>query len=212
MFGRRPVGDQRLIDRQRAAVGERRQQRFAAPLEARRQDPEAQPYAGALELVAQAGAHVLVEAPEHVVGAHDLRHLGAELGEQAGEFDRDIAAADHQQAPRKGRKVENLVRRDRELEPGKFGRRLRPRARRNEDVARADRAPVRQSQRVPVDDVRALLDQRRPGRVEAGAIGADRRAISHFSLPRGSASRSAAARLVQPKPAAAANSSAKRLA
>ena len=49
-----------------------------------------------LHLGAHMGADVLVEAAQDVVAAIDHRHVGAEAGEDAGEFQRDIAAAlDH---------------------------------------------------------------------------------------------------------------------
>ena len=49
-----------------------------------------------LHLGAHMGADVLVEAAQDVVAAIDHGHVGAEAGEDAGEFQRDIAAAlDH---------------------------------------------------------------------------------------------------------------------
>ena len=45
-------------------------------------------------------AHVVVEAAQDVVAAIDQRHLGAEAVEDAGELDRDIAAALDQDALR----------------------------------------------------------------------------------------------------------------
>ena len=52
-------------------------------------DPDAAP----LHLRAQMLAHVVVEAAQNIVAAIDQRHLGAEPMENAGELDRDIAAA-----------------------------------------------------------------------------------------------------------------------
>ena len=47
----------------------------------------------ALHLGAQMLAHILVEAAQDILAAIDQRHLAAEPGEDAGELDRDIAAA-----------------------------------------------------------------------------------------------------------------------
>ncbi len=73
--------------------------------------------AGALHLVAQAVAHVLVEAAQDVGAAQADMDLGAEALEQSRELHRDIAAADHQQAARKSGQVEDLVRGDGVFQP-----------------------------------------------------------------------------------------------
>ena len=103
-------GDQRLIDFDRLAVA--RASRAASPPRCSKRvgrQPKRSRTPARRQLVAQAVAHVLVEAAQHVVGAQHLGHLGAELGEQAGELDRDIAAPDHQQPPRKHWQIEDLV-------------------------------------------------------------------------------------------------------
>ena len=45
-------------------------------------------------------AHVVVEAAQDLLAAIDQRHLGAEAVEDAGELDRDVAAALDQDALR----------------------------------------------------------------------------------------------------------------
>ena len=83
-------------------------------------------------------AHILVEAAQELVAAVQQRDLAAEPGEDAGELDGDIAAADHQDALRQALEMEDLVRGDAELAAG--NRRLQGRmgAHRHEDVAGAD--------------------------------------------------------------------------
>ena len=49
--------------------------------------------AARFHLAAQMRAHVVVEAAQNVLAAIDERHLRAEPGEDAGELDRDVAAA-----------------------------------------------------------------------------------------------------------------------
>ena len=142
--------------------------------------PNRSSHAGASELVAQALAHVLVEAPEHVVGAHDFDHLGAEPGEQRGELDRDIAAADDQQPAGKGLEVEDLVGGNGVLEAGDRARRLGPRAGRDEDVPGARRSAAGEPDMMGVDQFGALLDQLDARLVEVGAI--DRGQARDFAL------------------------------
>ena len=61
-------------------------------------------------------AQVVVEAAQDVLAAIDQRHLRAEAVEDAGELDRDIAAALHQDALRQLLEVEGLVRGDHVLD------------------------------------------------------------------------------------------------
>ena len=74
--------------------------------------------AAAAHLVRQRDADVVVEAVEQFLAADDLDDLGAETVEDAGELDRDIAAADDDDAARQGGQVERLVRRDHMLDAG----------------------------------------------------------------------------------------------
>ena len=62
--------------------------------------------AAPLHFGAQMLAHVVVEAAQDVVAAIDQRHLGAEPVEDAGELDRDVAAALDQDALRQLRRDE----------------------------------------------------------------------------------------------------------
>ena len=104
----------------------------------------------------KARAHVLVEAAQDIVGAEDLRHLRAQTRENAGEFDRDIAAADDHQPLWKLLEVENLVRRNRQFDAGDRRVQGRRAASRDEDHARRHALAGRQPH-----GVRAL--EGRPG-------------------------------------------------
>src|SRR5208337_4589649 len=77
-----------------------------------RQQARPQVDPGLDEGVAQALAHGLVEAAQGVAGSKKPRDLGAEPRENAGEFHRYIAAADHGEALGKFFEVENLIRTD----------------------------------------------------------------------------------------------------
>jgi hypothetical protein len=63
-----------------------------------------------LHLVAHMDADILVEAAQHIVAAVDHRHVGTETREDAGELQRDIAAALDQDTPRQVRQMKYLVR------------------------------------------------------------------------------------------------------
>ena len=82
--------------------------------------------------LAERVAHILVEAAQELVAAVQKRDLAAEPGEDAGELDGDIAAADDQDALRQAFEMEDLVRGDAELAagnrpaPGSDGRRPPP--------------------------------------------------------------------------------------
>ena len=95
------------------------------------------PDAVLLHVDAQMLAHVVVEAAQDVFAAIDQRHLGAEAGKDAGEFDRDIAAALDHDAARQLRQMERLVRRDGVLDAGNFVAIARRAAGRDQDVRRA---------------------------------------------------------------------------
>jgi hypothetical protein len=60
-------------------------------------------------------AHLAIEAAQDLLAAIELGHRGAEAVEDRGELAGDVAAADHDQALRKRRQVEDLVRADRHL-------------------------------------------------------------------------------------------------
>ena len=67
---------------------------------------------------AERDADVVVEAVEQLLAADQLDDLGAEPVEDAGELDRDVAAADDDDAPRQRRQIERLVRGDGVLDAG----------------------------------------------------------------------------------------------
>ena len=62
--------------------------------------------------------HIIVEAAQDIVAAIDDRHVGAQAGKDAGEFERDIAAALDDDVLRKLLQMEGLVRGDRVLDAG----------------------------------------------------------------------------------------------
>ena len=69
------------------------------------------PDAALLHLDAQVLAHVVVEAAQNILAAIDQRHVRAETGKDAGELDRDVAAALDHHAARQFRQMKRLVRR-----------------------------------------------------------------------------------------------------
>ena len=85
--------------------------------------------AAAFHLRAQMLPDVVVEPAQDVVAAIDQRHLGAEPVEDAGELERDVAAALDENAPGQLREMKRLVRGDHVLEAGDLARRHRARRR-----------------------------------------------------------------------------------
>ena len=123
--------------------------------------------------VAHACTHVAIEATQHIVGAHGLVDRGAKAREDAGEFDRDIAAADNQQALREHRQVEDLVRADRMFEAGHGGLKRRCGARRHQNEFRADLAPIgEQTHAVGPDHFGSAFHHADTGALEIGAVDA----------------------------------------
>ena len=134
--GQATCRDERLLGLDDRAIRERHVQRAVALFDdARRQAAEAENDARARHRVAQAVSHIVVEAAQNVRRAHDLRDLSAQALEERGEFNRDIAAADHEKAPRKHGQIEDLVGGDRVLEALDAIEQRRTGARRNEDMA-----------------------------------------------------------------------------
>ncbi len=76
-----------------------------------------------LHLAADMGADVLVEAAQDVVAAIDHGDVGAEAGKDAGEFQRDVAAALDHDPLRQLLQVERLVGGDHVLDAGDRWRR-----------------------------------------------------------------------------------------
>ena len=99
-----------------AAVAERRgiarSVALLAPVDRRDDVPDDHLDAARLHFAAQMGAHVVVEPAQNVLAAIDQRHPRAEAGEDAGELDRDVAAALDHDLARQRRQVEGVVRRD----------------------------------------------------------------------------------------------------
>ena len=108
----------------------------------------------------QGVAHVLVEAAQHLVAAIDQRHLAAQTMEDVGELDRDITAADDDDAVGQMRRDEGLVGGDGMLGADAIAHvARRPPAGGDEDVAGGDRAVrLLQMDRVRVHEFGPLHD------------------------------------------------------
>src|SRR6188472_3355747 len=87
-------------------------------------------------------AKVHVEARQHLLAPVDDGSVDAEAGEDAGELDRDIAAAPNQDLVRELFEVEGLVGRDAELVAFERGMRARPRTGCDQDVLGGDGSSV----------------------------------------------------------------------
>ncbi len=170
------------------------------------------PDAVLLHLGAQVLAHVVVKAAQDVVAAIDERHMRAEPGKNAGELDRDVAAALDHNAARQLRQMKRLVRGDGMLEA-------------RESVAdssacrrcRSGCRPRARARRSPICTVCAstsaarLLTTLTPAFSKRRACRPLRAARSRGPCWRSaSASRTTRAATVQPKPAASSNSPRKR--
>src|SRR5262249_18501326 len=115
-------------------------------------------------LLAEIKPQILIEAAQHLLAPDDLDDLAAETVENAGELDRDVAAADNHDAVRRGGQVERLVRRDHLLDAGDL-RRLRPAADRDQDLV-GGIAPAADLDRVRVDDDAAAVHDLHAGVVQ----------------------------------------------
>src|ERR1700730_10839514 len=115
-------------------------------------------------LLAEIDADVLVEPAQYLRAPDELDDLASEAIEDAGELDRDIAAADDDDALRQVRPVERFVGRDHMLDAGDR-RGLGPAAGRDQDVLRrvalaVDLDGVRiDDHAAPVDDLHLRVVQ-----------------------------------------------------
>ena len=91
-----------------------------------------------LHLAANMSANVFIEAAQNVVAAIDHRDVGAEAGEDAGEFQRDIAAGLDHDPLRQLRKMKGLVGGDHVLDAGDRGAMVGRAAGGDQDVFRRD--------------------------------------------------------------------------
>src|SRR5207253_1598616 len=112
--------------------------------------------AAAAHLLRQRDPQIVVEAVEQFLAADQLDDLGAEAAEDAGELDRDIAAADNDDLARQARQVERLVRRDHMLDAGDVRHRRMP-AGGDQDVL-GGVAPAGDLDRVRVNEDTAPVD------------------------------------------------------
>ena len=116
-------------------------------------------------------AHVVVKAAQNVFAAIDQRHVGAEAGKNAGEFDRDIAAALDHHAARQFRQVERLVRRDGVLDAGNVVAKARRPAGRDQDMGRPDAIAAGHLHGVGIGQRGAVLDDFDAGLFQERAVG-----------------------------------------
>ncbi len=129
------------------------------------------PDAVLLHVLAQVLAHVVVKPAQNVFAAIDQRHVRAEAGKNAGEFDRDIAAALDHHAARQFRQVERLVGRDRVLDAGDFVAVAWRSAGRDQNMRRPDAIAVRHLHGVGIGQRGAVLDDFDAGLRQERAIG-----------------------------------------
>ena len=155
-----------------------------------------------LHLGADMGADILVKTAQDVVAAIDQRHVGAEAGEDAGEFQRDIAAALDHDALRQFGQVKHFVGRDHVLDAGNFGAVVGRAAGRDQHVFRGDGLAGREPQRVGVLEHRAGLDHAARRTFRRWWCRPSSRAISLSLLAIRVGQSKVAAGMVQPKPAA----------
>ncbi len=126
--------------------------------------PEAQVHPLGIGL-AERGGDLGIEAAQQRLSAVEQGRLGAERGEDARELDRDVAAADHEDARRLGLQIEHAVRVDGEFRAG--DQRLVDRARPHRDQDEfCAHAPVRADE---ADRVRVLDDGAFRHDLDAGA-------------------------------------------
>ena len=130
------------------------------------------PDAALLHLGAQMRAQVVIEAAQDVVAAIDQRHLGAEAVEDAGELDRDIAAALDQDALRQLLQMKRLVRGDHVLDGRRSPCRAKARRRSRSGCAWRARSCRRDEPHgVRVVDHGAAFDDRDLGALQVGRVG-----------------------------------------
>lgn len=177
------IGDRRMAaDREHHLVGSKaravRQMRgefLAVPIDLRHRAAGENGDALFFHLAADVGANVLVETAQDVVTAIDHGDVGAVAGEDAGEFQRDIAAALDHDPLRQLLQMERLVGGDHVLDAGDRGAVVGRAAGGDQDVFCGDLPVVLEQadgvlvldHRATLDDLRArLLDIRRVGRFQ----------------------------------------------
>jgi len=115
-------GIEDLIDIQNLAAGQLKPEMRAMRLDRRDLGLQAEIDALLLELLGHETADIVIEAAQQRRAAIEEMSLGAETVEDAGELQRDIAAAHHRDALRQMRQVERLVGGDGMLDAGMAGR------------------------------------------------------------------------------------------
>ena len=113
--------------------------------------------AALLDLLAHMRAHIVIESTQNVVAAINQRHVAAVAGEDAGEFERDVAAALHHHALRQLRQMERFVGRDHVLDAGNLRPMVGPAAGGDQHIARRYLLAVGKAQRVRVLEHGAAL-------------------------------------------------------
>ena len=112
--------------------------------------------AAVAHLLRQRDAEIVVEPVQQILAPDDLDDLASEAAEDAGELDRDIAAADDDDAARQFRQIERLVRRDHVLDAGNVRHGRMP-AGRDQDIL-GGIVPPGDLDRVRIDQHAAALD------------------------------------------------------
>ena len=163
-------GGEHQVGLDAAAVGQHHAPRRALGRHSRHCGAAVQADALVGQRLVQRAAQILVEAAQGQVLAQDQVHLGAEAGEDAGEFHRDIAAADDGDARRHGLQVEGVVRDDAMLRAREVGP-DRAAAGGNHDAFGGD-ALAAHLQRVRVDEGGARLEHGAAGAVHQLAVDA----------------------------------------
>ena len=120
---------------------------------------------------AQMLPHVVVEAAQDVLAAIDERHVRAEAGKNAGELDRDVAAALDHHVRRQLRQMERLVRGDGVLDAGDRIAIARRAAGGDQDIGRAHAIAVRQLHRMGVGEHGAAFDDGDAGLLQRRGVG-----------------------------------------
>src|SRR5688572_29235906 len=116
-------------------------------------------------------AQIVIEAAQDLLAAIDHDRLDAETVEDAGELDRDIAAADDANTPRQAFQMKGLVRGDGELAPLEVQRHERRSTGGDEHISGGDPASVRKGKGVTVLEDRPRHDELGPGAFEIADIG-----------------------------------------
>ena len=161
-------GKEHQVGLDRAAIRQVHQARASGGLDPRNGDVRVQDDTLGLEGVGQRLAQFRIEAAKRQRLAIDQVHLGAQRGEDAGELDRDVAAAEDDDPARQLGQVERRVGNDAEL----GARNVQPRrvAAGGDDDALGGDALAADIQRMRVDEGRARIEHGGAGLGQQAAV------------------------------------------